>query len=140
MLSYSFRKVGSNHFLMRESRKGFGCCTPILTGVDVFQVFGTPLQVTMERQKAAYPELRVPWFVMSAMQHLIHRGLSTEGLFRLSGTQGECTLCVRVCLCAYVFMCACVCLCVLVCACLFVMYGCGVCVVFMCPWFVMSVI
>lgn len=43
----------------------------------------------MQRQHALHPDIAVPHFVKVATQFLVHRGLSQEGLFRLSGTQAQ---------------------------------------------------
>lgn len=52
------------------------------------KVFGVPLATVMDRQKISHPELKVPNFVHIAIGYIIHRGIATEGLFRLSGTKG----------------------------------------------------
>ena len=67
-------------------------------------LFGTSLDQVMERQKDKYPgmscmlcthrnlsdaDLRIPKFIRVGMDFIILHGISTEGIFRLSGTQNR---------------------------------------------------
>ena len=65
-------------------------------------LFGTSLDQVMERQKDKYPgtscmlhrdlrdaDLKIPKFIRVGMDFIILHGISTEGIFRLSGTQNR---------------------------------------------------
>jgi hypothetical protein len=50
-------------------------------------VFGVPLEVIMERQRRVMPDAKIPLFIKNAMNAILKKGLTLEGVFRLSGTQ-----------------------------------------------------